>query len=55
MPQELFRAAHEPKELWLICGGNHGNLRDTAGSVVFDERVRIFLDKAFGSDVDLAR
>jgi pimeloyl-ACP methyl ester carboxylesterase len=55
MSRELFRAAHEPKELWLVYGANHGDLRDTAGSVVFDERVRIFLDTAFGSDVDLAR
>jgi len=56
MPGALFQAAHEPKELWLVDGANHGNVRDTAGSVIFDERVRIFLDKAlFGSDVDLAR
>jgi uncharacterized protein len=55
MSRALFQAAHEPKELWLVEGANHGNVRDTAGPVIFDERVSIFLDKALlGSDVDLS-
>jgi uncharacterized protein len=55
MPLALFQATHEPKELWLVEGANHGNVRDTAGSVAFDERVSMFLNRAlFGSDVDLS-
>jgi pimeloyl-ACP methyl ester carboxylesterase len=55
MPRTLFQAAHEPKELWLVDGADHGDERDTAGHAIFDERVRIFLDKAlFGRNVDLS-
>jgi uncharacterized protein len=55
MSRALFHAAHEPKELWLVEGANHGNVRDTVGPVIFDERVSIFLDKALlGSDVNLS-
>lgn len=55
MPKALFQAAHEPKELWLVEGANHGNVRDTASSAVFDARVSMFLNKAlFGSNVDLS-
>jgi len=25
--QELFEAAHEPKELWLVKGSKHGFIR----------------------------
>jgi uncharacterized protein len=56
MSRALFQAAHDPKELWLVEGAGHGNVRDTVGSVIFDERVSSFLDKAlFGSDFELAR
>jgi uncharacterized protein len=56
MSRALFQAAHDPKELWLVEGASHGNVRDTAGSVLFDERASSFLDKAlFGSDFELAR
>jgi hypothetical protein len=55
MPQALFQAAHEPKELWLVEGANHLNVRETAGPVIFDRRVSIFLDRAlFAGDVDLS-
>jgi uncharacterized protein len=55
MPQALFSAAHDPKELWLVNGANHGNVRDTAGSAIFDERVSNFLNEAlFVSSVDVA-
>jgi fermentation-respiration switch protein FrsA (DUF1100 family) len=54
MPRALFQAAHEPKELWLVDGADHGFERATAGPDIFDERVRIFLDKALlGKDADL--
>jgi pimeloyl-ACP methyl ester carboxylesterase len=52
MPLALSQAAHEPKELWLVKGADHGNVRDTASSTIFDERVSMFLNKAlFGGDV----
>jgi uncharacterized protein len=55
MPQALFQAAHEPKELWLVEGANHLNVRDTADPAIFDQRVSIFLDRAlFAGDVDLS-
>jgi uncharacterized protein len=39
--QALFRAAPQPKEIWVASGGGHSNLLDFgAGNVVFD-----FLDR----------
>jgi uncharacterized protein len=56
MPKALFQAAHGPKELWLVEGANHGNVRETANSAFFDARVSIFLNKAlFDSNVDYPR
>lgn len=47
MPRELYAVAAEPKQLWIVEGAHHVDIRETAQPVAFDERVRVFLDQAF--------
>jgi uncharacterized protein len=42
--RKLYRAAHEPKELWLISGAEHGATLAVAGSE-YEKRVGEFFDK----------
>lgn len=47
MPEELYALAKEPKQLWIVAGAGHADIRETAQPAAFDERVRVFLDQAF--------
>jgi uncharacterized protein len=48
MARELFAAAKEPKELWIIEGARHLGYRRQEGRV-YEERVAGFFDKALSS------
>ncbi|MBV9079944.1 MAG: alpha/beta hydrolase [Elusimicrobia bacterium] len=48
MTKELFDKAKEPKELWIVPGAGHNDLRQQAGDA-YDERVGDFFTKALTS------
>jgi uncharacterized protein len=53
MPRALLAAATDPKELWIIEGAGHTDMRSVAGAEEFDRRIRTFLDESiFGSPFD---
>jgi pimeloyl-ACP methyl ester carboxylesterase len=45
MAEALFRAAREPKELYLIAGADHGSYRDKGGAE-YESRLVGFFDRA---------
>lgn len=42
MPRQLFAQAREPKELWIIPGGWHGDYQEVAGQAYFDRLISFF-------------
>lgn len=48
MTDALFRKAREPKELWVVPGAGHNDLRQQAGEA-YDRRVADFFSKATSS------
>lgn len=40
--EQMYAAAHEPKELWLVDGANHNNVHETGGAAYEERIVRFF-------------
>ena len=46
--QELFRAAQEPKTLWIVDGAGHNDIVEKAGPQ-YRERLAAFYESVLGS------
>ncbi len=43
--EEVYAAANEPKDFWRVPGAHHNDIIATAGTAVYEERLRSFYEK----------